>query len=557
MRINTVVIGIIAMMIASFQINLFNLTVIAIFITSITATPLFMKIIGLEVEQKQFLMSVIFGLGIFLIMKLCCSIDIKVCVFIGNVTAIISFITTHLFQNNWHFKYDNKNNKNSKKSNQKHSMRYFTSSLLKYLPTPEKVIQYSIAKVKEVGAPYQIFGIFCCINYATPYFLWSFDTFSNQEYIISIRFIASLLCVGLIMVEQWHKKIRKYLPLYWHFTVMFCLPFITTVTFFITQAQHGWLLNMALAMFFLAIIVDWQTFIILNSIGSILGLVFCNFFINIATVDIETKALYLTAYTFIFSTIIGMLFSKRRELKIHDKLQVMKLFGTSMAHEIKVPVGQLGTLLATLNKCWKQSKIREDNKTIHIEMPKKLYKVFNNNISAYSQYLEESNEIIDNLLICVQNSIKKEDFESFTASQTIKTVLKNLIISQDMKSNIIFKQNNDIKLFAPKALIKHVIINIIKNACKYALIKKEATLEITIDKNKIYFHDTGYGINEDNLAQIFNQFYSTDKAGTGLGLSFCKMVMEGIKGDIECISEEGKFTTFVLTFPLPKIPEVI
>ena len=37
--------------------------------------------------------------------------------------------------------------------------------------------------------------------------------------------------------------------------------------------------------------------------------------------------------------------------------------------------------------------------------------------------------------------------------------------------------------------------------------------------------------------------------GTGIGLSFCKSVMEGIGGKIEVESEEGEFTKFALSFP--------
>ncbi len=37
--------------------------------------------------------------------------------------------------------------------------------------------------------------------------------------------------------------------------------------------------------------------------------------------------------------------------------------------------------------------------------------------------------------------------------------------------------------------------------------------------------------------------------GAGIGLSFCRMVMESIGGSIDCESLEGEHTTFTLTFP--------
>ena len=95
---------------------------------------------------------------------------------------------------------------------------------------------------------------------------------------------------------------------------------------------------------------------------------------------------------------------------------------------------------------------------------------------------------------------------------------------------------------------KESLINLIKNAFKYALPKANSILKIRIYKNTVIFHDTGFGINAKQMEKIFDQFYSSDKAGTGLGLTFCKMVMESIGGKIECMSEEKKFTTFILTF---------
>jgi signal transduction histidine kinase len=51
------------------------------------------------------------------------------------------------------------------------------------------------------------------------------------------------------------------------------------------------------------------------------------------------------------------------------------------------------------------------------------------------------------------------------------------------------------------------------------------------------------------LANLFDHFYTTTFMGTGIGLSFCKLVMERFGGDIFCESEEGAYTRFTLLFP--------
>ena len=67
--------------------------------------------------------------------------------------------------------------------------------------------------------------------------------------------------------------------------------------------------------------------------------------------------------------------------------------------------------------------------------------------------------------------------------------------------------------------------------------------------NRLHFRDNGYGIKPDILKKIFEDFYST--AGIGIGLSFCKNVMDKINGTIVCHSEFGKYTEFILIFPPP------
>ena len=47
-------------------------------------------------------------------------------------------------------------------------------------------------------------------------------------------------------------------------------------------------------------------------------------------------------------------------------------------------------------------------------------------------------------------------------------------------------------------------------------------------------------------------FYSKRKGGTGLGLTFCKNLMDSAKGEIICEAEEDKYTRFILKFPKKK-----
>ena len=81
-------------------------------------------------------------------------------------------------------------------------------------------------------------------------------------------------------------------------------------------------------------------------------------------------------------------------------------------------------------------------------------------------------------------------------------------------------------------------------------------LNRTGDDAVIQIRDTGVGIPEDALGNIFERFYRVDKArsrksgGSGLGLSIVKHMVERNRGKIEVSSVVGQGTCFTITFPV-------
>jgi signal transduction histidine kinase len=72
--------------------------------------------------------------------------------------------------------------------------------------------------------------------------------------------------------------------------------------------------------------------------------------------------------------------------------------------------------------------------------------------------------------------------------------------------------------------------------------------------NELHFRDTGTGIPANVLPRIFQRFYSWSKdsnveQGTGVGLAFCKTVIEACGGHIYCNSVVDQYTEFVMLFP--------
>ena len=73
--------------------------------------------------------------------------------------------------------------------------------------------------------------------------------------------------------------------------------------------------------------------------------------------------------------------------------------------------------------------------------------------------------------------------------------------------------------------------------------------------SRISVADQGVGIPHEKQSRIFEPFYSTQSgAGSGLGLTFCKNVVETVNGQISVHSEPAEGATFMVDLPLQTHP---
>ncbi|MCD4773481.1 MAG: tetratricopeptide repeat-containing sensor histidine kinase [Bacteroidales bacterium] len=191
-------------------------------------------------------------------------------------------------------------------------------------------------------------------------------------------------------------------------------------------------------------------------------------------------------------------------------------------------------------------------------------------VKIYSETIYNSSknlfDLLNNLLQWsrIQVGSKSYTFEDIN----LKEVIEEIIIVQKLQSSekniqIESEISSELNVFTNKNIISLLLRNLISNAIKFT--DKEGRISIVAERNNGFYevsvNDTGIGISEENIKNLFNintnqSTEGTDgEKGTGLGLVLCKEFVEIIGGEIWVNSELGKGSTF--TFRLPDIKKSI
>ncbi len=151
-----------------------------------------------------------------------------------------------------------------------------------------------------------------------------------------------------------------------------------------------------------------------------------------------------------------------------------------------------------------------------------------------------------------QMTLNKEEFD-------INEVIRITVIKLEYRLNekgidFIPEFDSDIlNVYADKTAIERVLYNLMDNAIKYSRQKGSIWVKTFEGKGKAYIsvRDNGSVINEEDLPNIFERFYKSDKARTetssGLGLSIVKSIIDQHGEKINVRSSEDKGTEFMFT----------
>jgi PAS domain S-box-containing protein len=255
------------------------------------------------------------------------------------------------------------------------------------------------------------------------------------------------------------------------------------------------------------------------------------FWLNVLSPIIEKgKTSSLIAYC------IDILERKKSEESVlkKEKLAVIGELAAGIGHELRNPLTAIRGFI----------KFMRENKE-HIK---------DDFLDIIDSELESLNHIASELMILAKPQAKY--FNHLNLIQILDEAVF-LLEPEAFKQGVkLFKNYHDsyLPVYGEKVQLKQVFINLIKNAMEAVEGQPEGRVFIDCGQKGseviVTIRDNGYGMPKEILEKIGEPFYTTKEKGTGLGLLVSYRIIKNHEGSVECLSEEGKGTSFIIRLPV-------
>ena len=223
-------------------------------------------------------------------------------------------------------------------------------------------------------------------------------------------------------------------------------------------------------------------------------------------------------------------------------------FVSNVSHELKTPITSM--------------KVLADSLISQKDVPIEVYQEFMEDIA---KEIEREDEIITDLLSLVKmdRTVADLNITEVDINVLVELIMRRLRpIAQKRDVELVYESVRPVTADVDEVKITLILSNLVENAIKYN--KEHGWVKVTLDADHQFFTvevaDSGIGIPEESLDQIYERFYRVDKSrareigGTGLGLAITKNAILLHRGTIKVESTEGEGTTFIVKIPLTYIP---
>jgi signal transduction histidine kinase len=220
-------------------------------------------------------------------------------------------------------------------------------------------------------------------------------------------------------------------------------------------------------------------------------------------------------------------------------------FVTNVSHELKTPLTSI-RMFAEILKEKRQTDEKKKNKYLEVMVSEteRLTRLINN-VLDFSKIKEK------------KKSYNKKDIDCVELCNEIFQNHKERLINNGFIFNFIPK-NKSLIINADVESMKQVILNLISNAEKYSIEKKEINLSVYKNDSNVIIEiqDHGIGIPAKYSKKIFKEFFrvddslATNVSGTGLGLTIAQKIINDHDGNIVYKPGEKEGSIFQIILPV-------
>jgi PAS domain S-box-containing protein len=230
----------------------------------------------------------------------------------------------------------------------------------------------------------------------------------------------------------------------------------------------------------------------------------------------------------------------------NQRLREMGEMAAGIAHEIRNPLASIELFASLLKKDLEGDSEKEDL------------------VQHIRAGVQNMDRIISTLLLFAKSAqpSRQQCDINLLLTECLEGI-NNVLVPENI--NVIRKSGKGTLLAnGDRELLRQVFPNLINNAIQAMpeggelnLITQKSSIPSTRAENgstarqyiSVTVADTGVGMSADNLAKIFNPFFTTKDKGTGLGLAISHNIIKAHQGSIDAVSEEGKGTSFTVKIP--------
>jgi two-component system CAI-1 autoinducer sensor kinase/phosphatase CqsS len=373
------------------------------------------------------------------------------------------------------------------------------------------------------------------------YAIWS-DWFPQSYENLGLRLFGVALCFPAIFAHRYSHI--KWLPAYFFIGLTYVLPFFFTFMYLMNEGSSVWsesLLIALILLFHFDVTLAFLSYVVGTGLAYLVFVQLKGEWVPLNPQEWEQLPIQLFAIFTVSLAKVG------RKVLSQEKLAGMASGLATVAHELRTPLLSIEANTRGMKRLFDSFDSECSPQKIKLEQA----------ASRIELEVRHMNNAIDLLLL--NSSTGKQNLqpdEVISMVSAVELMLQRYPFENQAQRDLVTMEvSRDFQLKGRTVLCSMILINLMSNALKAIHRAGKGHIHILVDgtKKQLVFSDTGCGISPTQLPHIFTRFYTyPENTGTGIGLAFCKQVLDAWGASIQCYSIYNDSTRFVISFPQTK-----